>query len=99
MRFGLLGLLEVVADGGVVSIGPGKESALLAIMLLHANEPVSVDRLVDELWPRRPPGNAAKAVQVYVSRLRKRLGGGRIATTVAGYSLRTEAGEVDVERF
>jgi hypothetical protein len=44
---------------------------VLAVLLLHANEVVSVDRLVDELWGERPPDSAANALQVYVSGLRK----------------------------
>jgi DNA-binding SARP family transcriptional activator len=51
LRFGLLGQTEVLdGEGGPVAVGRGKESALLAILLLHANEPVSTDRLIEELW-------------------------------------------------
>jgi DNA-binding SARP family transcriptional activator len=100
MEFRLLGLFEVDSgEAGVVPVGPGKESALLAVLLLHANEPVSVDRLVEELWGDERPANAAKTVQVYVSRLRKRLDADRLLTTAGGYLLRTGTGELDVERF
>ena len=75
MEFRILGLLEVVDDGRPVSIGRGKERALLALLLLNANRPLSTERLVEDLWEgRRPPENAAKTVQIYVSRLRGRLG-------------------------
>src|SRR5262249_59105137 len=80
-------------------VGRGKEGALLAVLWWNANQPLSVDRLADELWGDRPPGNPAKTVQVYVSRLRKRLGPDRLATTAGGYVLRTERDEVDIERF
>ena len=50
-----------------------KQRALLALLLLHANETLSTDRLIDELWGERPPASAAKTVQVHVSRLRKAL--------------------------
>ena len=52
---------------------------MLAILLLHRGELVSVDRLVDELWGERPPDTATKPVQVYVSRLRKALGEGLLS--------------------
>jgi DNA-binding SARP family transcriptional activator len=65
MEFRMLGLLEVVDDGRPVTIGPGKESALLALLLLNANQPLSTDRLIDELWDERQrPENAAKTVQI-----------------------------------
>ena len=99
MQFGLLGLLEVVDGDGAVAIGRGKESALLAILLLHANAPVSADRLIRELWGDRAPENAAKSVQQYVSRLRKRLGVDRLVTTPGGYVLRIELDELDCNRF
>jgi eukaryotic-like serine/threonine-protein kinase len=100
MRFSLLGLLEVASEEtGPVAIGPGKESALLAVLLLHANEPVSVDRLAEDLWAQARPANPEKTIQVYVSRLRKRLGAQRLLTTAGGYVIRTDADELDVERF
>ena len=74
MEFRLLGPLEVVEHGRVLELGGARQRALLAVLLLHANEVVSVDRLIDELWGRTPPATAAKSLQVYVSRLRKELG-------------------------
>ena len=74
MDFRILGPLEVVADGRVVRLNAAKPRALLAILLLHANEPVSSDRLIDDLWAGRPPATAAKVLQTYVSQLRKALG-------------------------
>jgi DNA-binding SARP family transcriptional activator len=99
MLFKLLGLLEVSSDGNAVAIGPGKESALLAILLLNANEPVPIDRLAGELWPDRPPDGRAKAIQVYVSRLRKQVGADRLLTTPGGYLLKTDHGELDIDSF
>jgi DNA-binding SARP family transcriptional activator/ABC-type branched-subunit amino acid transport system substrate-binding protein len=100
VEFRLLGLLQVQeGEGEAVPIGGGKESALLALLLLHRNEPVSADRAVAELWGEQPPATAEKSVQQYVSRLRRRLGWERLATTPAGYVLRLEPGELDVERF
>jgi len=68
------------------------------VLLLHANEAVSTDRLVDELWGERPPPQATKTVQVYVSQLRKQLGTERLGTMGRGYVLRVEEGETDVEQ-
>src|ERR671925_1964280 len=75
MDFRILGSLEVLAEGRVVALGGSKQRALLALFLLHANETLSTDRLIDELWGERPPASAAKTVQVHISRLRKTLGG------------------------
>jgi DNA-binding SARP family transcriptional activator len=74
---------------------------LLALLLLHANEVVSSDRLIDELWGEEPPGSGTAALQVRVSQLRKGLGAiaDRLETKPPGYVLRVEAGELDLERF
>ena len=77
MEFRILGPLEVVADGRVVALDAAKPRALLAILLLHAGEPVSRDRLIEDLWAGRPPATAAKVLQTYVSQLRKALGSER----------------------
>jgi hypothetical protein len=72
--FRVLGPLEVrEMNGESRALGGQKQRALLAILLLHANEVVSSDRLIDELWGEAPPETAAKALQVHVSQLRKLL--------------------------
>src|SRR5215212_8391346 len=93
MEFRLLGPLEVVERDRVLMVGGGKQRALLAILLLHANEVVSTDRLLDDLWGSSPPATAAKSIQLYVSRLRKVLGDGRLVTRPPGYVLRVERSE------
>ena len=70
----ILGSFEVRAGGRLVGLGGEKPRALLAILLLHRNEVVSVDRLVDDLWGESPPETALRTVRAYVSRLRKALG-------------------------
>ncbi|MEA2404407.1 MAG: hypothetical protein QOE08_1054, partial [Thermoleophilaceae bacterium] len=50
MRFLILGPLEVTAADGPVSVGGAKPRGLLAILLLHANEVVSTDMLIEALW-------------------------------------------------
>ena len=74
MEFRILGPLEVVRDGESVVLGATQQRALLAVLVLHRGEMVSIDRLVDELWGERASATAAKTVQVYVSRLRKAAG-------------------------
>jgi DNA-binding SARP family transcriptional activator/tetratricopeptide (TPR) repeat protein len=69
------------------------------MLLLHANEVVSRDRLIETLWDEQPPETAPKALQVYISRLRKALGKERLETKVPGYRLRVAEGEFDLERF
>jgi DNA-binding SARP family transcriptional activator len=102
MEFRILGPLEVCAEGGRKLDLTGKQRALLAILLLHANEAVSTDRLIDELWGTEPPETAGKALQVYVSRLRKLLApeaDGILATRPPGYALELGPHELDLHSF
>ncbi len=85
MEFRILGPLEVSDEGGQVSLGGGKPRALLAVLLLHPNEVVSADRLIDELWGEDSPERAAAALRVNVSRLRKALPQDVLATRSPGY--------------
>ena len=73
MEFRILGALEVLDEGRAIPLGGSKQRALLALLFLHANETLSTERLIDELWGERPPVNAAKTVQMQISRLRKAL--------------------------
>jgi YVTN family beta-propeller protein len=98
MEFRILGPLEVVRDGRIVPLGSGRQLALVAALLLHRNEVVSVDRLVDELWDNSPPPTAAKIVRNNISLLRKELGE-RLVTRPPGYLLRVEKGELDSDRL
>ena len=99
LRFGLLGPLDVRTDSGALPLAGRRQRALLAFFLLHANEVVSRDRLVDALWGERPPETAANAVQVAVHELRKALGPERIERHGTGYRLRVEPDELDLDRF
>jgi DNA-binding SARP family transcriptional activator len=99
LDFRILGPLEVEDEGRLLKLGGAKQRALLAVLLLHANEVVSRDRLIDELWGGFPPETAATALQVYVSQLRKALGPDRIETRRPGYRVNVESGELDFERF
>jgi DNA-binding SARP family transcriptional activator/streptogramin lyase len=99
MEFRILGSLQVLADDRQVALGGAQQREVLAILLLHRGEVVSVDRIVDELWGERPPDRATKTVQVYVSRLRKVLGDGVLVTRAGGYALELNGASVDADRF
>jgi DNA-binding SARP family transcriptional activator len=96
VEYALLGPLEARSGGRTITVGRGKQRALLAVLALNAGRVVSVERLIDELWGEEPPATASTALQVYVSRLRKALGDGAIETRDPGYLL---VGDVDVRRF
>jgi predicted ATPase/DNA-binding SARP family transcriptional activator len=99
MEVRVLGPLEVVHDGCPVALGSPKERSLFALLTVHANEVVSLDRLVDELWDGNPPDQAASAVRVYISHLRKTLPADRLLTKGTGYVLQLDDGELDAARF
>ena len=102
MDFRILGPLEVLSEERVLDVGGGKQRGLLALLLIHANEVVSSDRLIDGLWPEQQPASAAKIIHAHVSRLRKALaipGDGILVTHGNGYVLNVEPGHLDVDRF
>jgi DNA-binding SARP family transcriptional activator len=101
VEFKVLGPLEVLDAGRPLDLGAPRQRALFAFLLLHANEVVSTDRLAEALWPDEIPKTAAKAIQVYVSALRKALGGARdvLETRAPGYRVRVTSGELDLQRF
>ncbi len=99
MEYRILGPLEVRAGDGPVELRGVRQRELLAVLLLHANEIVSSDRLIDELWQGDPPPTAAKIVQNSVSQLRRLLEPELLVTRSPGYLLRVEPGELDADRF
>src|SRR5262249_15068069 len=102
MEFRILGPLEVVNEHHELRIGPAKEQGVLAVLLLYANEVVSREQLIDSLWGESPPASAIKAVNVYVSQLRKTLaqnGTDPIATRSPGYMLEVQPEQLDAARF
>jgi DNA-binding SARP family transcriptional activator len=100
MEFRVLGPLEARGDDDrVIPLGGLRQRAVLAILLSHANELVSSDRLVAELWPEVPPASATSVLQTYVSQLRKALGPGVIATRSSGYVAEIEESQLDLRRF
>ncbi|MCP2314390.1 AfsR/SARP family transcriptional regulator [Kitasatospora paracochleata] len=106
MRFAVLGRLQVDVGGRPVPLGAFKRRLVLAMLLVGANRPVSLDLLTEVVWQGEPPRTARKNLQVHVSALRKLLGddGGedersRIVHDCGGYRLRVERAELDVLRF
>ena len=102
MEFQILGPLEVLEDGRPLALGRLKERTVLAVLLLHANEFVSRERLIDDLWGEAPPPTARQAVNVYLSKVRKALGvadADPITTASGGYRLNVESEMLDSSRM
>ena len=102
MKFSILGPLEVRRGDEPLPLGTAKQRALLAVLLLNANEVISRDRLIDSLWGERPPESASHTLEAYVSRLRKILhadGEQVLLTRPPGYVLRVEFDDLDFQRF
>jgi DNA-binding SARP family transcriptional activator/pimeloyl-ACP methyl ester carboxylesterase len=103
VEFGVLGPLEVTADGQSLALAGARTRAVLALLLVHANQVVSSDRLLEELWPGQPADRATDSLQVRLSELRKALRSAgeadRLATRSPGYVLRVKPAELDALRF
>jgi DNA-binding SARP family transcriptional activator len=100
VEFRILGPLEIVEQGRALPLGGVRQRTLLALLLTRANEVVSVDRLIDELWGDQPPQAAANALQYHVSQLRKALAPHEaIVTQDPGYLIRVGPEELDLLRF
>ena len=101
LSFLVLGRLEAYDDDVELDLGPRKQRAVLAVLLLNANHVVSTERLIDDLWGDSPPSTARAALQVYVAGLRKALGNGgaSLRTRAPGYVLELDAGVLDLDRF
>ncbi len=103
MEFRVLGSLAAVGDSTVVELGPPKQRALLAILLLHAGQIVPVDRLINLLWGERAPRTAPHSIEIYVSGLRRALeplGASEvIVTRPPGYVLEADRASIDAWRF
>jgi WD40 repeat protein/DNA-binding SARP family transcriptional activator len=101
LNFRLLGPLEVAGDDGVeLSIGTGRQRALLGLLILRGNELVGSDRLVEDLWGHSPPPTAQRMLHNQVFTLRRALGrNGRLETHGSAYRLNVRPGERDIDRF
>ena len=101
MDFRILGPLEVADGDATVALGRVRQRTLLAILLLNANEVISADSPIDELWSERSPESGRCALQVRVSQLRKALGegGAQLLTRAACYVLSLDRDQLDLQRF
>ena len=107
MEFCVLGQLEAWRDGERLALGQIKQRSLLALLVIHANQAVSTDQIIDELWGKAPAGDRHNALWIQVSKLRSTLEPGRIprsdgtvlATRCPGYVLQVERDHVDAYRF
>ena len=99
MRVRILGPFQLEDGGGRITIGGIRQRAVLADLLLHANEVVPSERLLIDLWGEDSPPSAANALQAAISRLRRVLPAGRLITGGSGYSLRIFPAELDVTQF
>ena len=99
LEYRILGPLEVRDGQGAITIGGRHQRAVLTLLLLRPNEPVSIDRLIDSLWGERAPRTATTSLQNTVSQLRKLLGPGVLHTRSSGYVLELDDGQLDFARF
>ena len=99
--YGLLGPVEARVNDGVIPLAGARQRLVLAVLLVHANQLVPADRLIDELWgddlPQDPPG----ALRTQISRLRRVLGpaGRDLASDGGGYRLSLRRTQLDAVRF
>jgi DNA-binding SARP family transcriptional activator/DNA-binding beta-propeller fold protein YncE len=100
MEINILGPIEVSDSAGrPVRLPEGRERSLLVLLLINRGAVVSSDRILEALWGARPPETAAKAMQGYVSHLRRVLDPERIVTRSPGYALLLDEAEVDAAKF
>jgi DNA-binding SARP family transcriptional activator len=99
VEFKVLGPFEVVENGRSIRLRGRRQRALLALLALNAQEVVSRDRLIDELWQGKPPPAAETTLRSYVSRLRAVIGFDRLQTRAPGYALAIDPDQLDAVRF
>jgi len=107
LRFRILGPLRAYRGDEELDLGPGKQRAVLTVLLLNAGRPVSVAHIIEAVWSDDPPENGANVVQKYVAGLRRALDPDQpprspaqlLALTDAGYVLRVRPDAVDAEVF
>ncbi|MDH6132400.1 DNA-binding SARP family transcriptional activator [Kitasatospora sp. MAA4] len=109
LRFRMIGPPTLFLSDGAAAPRAPKQRQLLALLLLHPGQVVTIDECVDELWGERPPDSAQSTVRTYVMQVRKELqrgglgtapdGGPRLVTRDRGYSLAVAPGELDLDVF
>ncbi|GIH10431.1 SARP family transcriptional regulator [Rhizocola hellebori] len=99
LRFAVLGPLLVTRDEQPIDLPTAMLRRLVAILLCQPGQPIAIDLLLDALWEGQPPPSARKTLQIYVHRLRRVLGDGRVLRGPTGYTLSLEHAEVDFMIF
>jgi SARP family transcriptional regulator, regulator of embCAB operon len=107
LRFSLLGPLRAWRESAELDLGPSKQRAVLAVLLLNANRPTPTSKIIDAVWGELPPENGVNVVQKYVAGLRRILEPGRsprtpgqlLAWAEAGYTLHVPPGGLDIHAF
>jgi SARP family transcriptional regulator, regulator of embCAB operon len=105
LEFGVLGPLQMIADGSDVPLGAAKQRAVLALLLINRNRPVAIDSLLDAAWRGSPPSEARASLHTYVSNLRRLLTKAGVDPAVVlvsarpGYRLNVADAECDIGRF
>jgi DNA-binding SARP family transcriptional activator len=107
LRFEILGPVRAIRGNDEIDLGPAKQRAVLAVLLLSPGRAVTTSQIVDAVWGEEPPENGANVVQKYIAGLRRvldpdrspRTPGELLALTPAGYLLHIGAGALDVEQF
>ncbi|CQD16928.1 DNA-binding transcriptional activator [Mycobacterium lentiflavum] len=105
LRFGLLGPLQVGADGTDLPLGPAKQRAVLAVLLINRNRTVAIDSLIDAAWQQDPPPEARASLHAHVSRIRRLIGGAGVdpaailTSAQPGYRLEVSEEDCDFGRF
>jgi DNA-binding SARP family transcriptional activator len=99
VEFRLLGPVEAVIGGKPIAIGAARQEIVLAQLLLELDHVVSVDRLIDALWPDEPPRTAKSQVQITISALRQLLGADVIVTRPPGYLITVPPDALDLTRY
>ncbi|WP_433305067.1 BTAD domain-containing putative transcriptional regulator [Actinoplanes sp. CA-030573] len=99
MRFHVLGAIEARHEGAEVALGPPKQRLLLAVLICHRGEALTADRLVDILWPARPPASARENLRGYVHGLRAALGPDLLTRRGGSYALTAAGEQIDAGEF
>jgi DNA-binding SARP family transcriptional activator/tetratricopeptide (TPR) repeat protein len=107
MQFSVLGLVRAWRDGAELDLGPPKQRALLALLLIQANQPVSQSEILDLLWGQDPPGTAVNVVHRHVGALRRlfepelptRGSSSWLVRSSGGYRLDVDPQAIDLFRF
>lgn len=97
----MLGEFRVLVDGISVDLGHPRQRCVTAVMLIHPNEPFTVDQLADRVWGSRPTASLRNNLYGYLSRLRRTVHsfGLRVEKRTSGYALRVEPLVIDIHRF